>query len=299
MWYNVREEELMKPNQARQASRPTADDGREYHLHTRSGDLSPLCLQVGSPERARMIAERFFTRPMLVGDHRGLRSYTGTYDGTRISVVTTGMGAPSTGIVAPEAFRSGGRIFIRVGSCSTLLKEPKPGDVIVVTGAVRYEGASQAWAPIEYPALAHYRVVAALEEAAQDLAEGHYFLGVEATIDCFNEGQARPNVDDEIPEEMRRRHDELIRLGVACYSMEASALFVWCATHVKRLGGLPAGVVNAVYGNRRTNAFQVAGEDRAAKIALHALVALADDPGMAKYMQDRPDPPSRPARGNK
>lgn len=266
------------------ADRPTTA-GREYHLHTRPGDLAPLCLEVGAPERAQMIAERLL-QGTLVGDHRGLRSYTGTYEGERVSVVTTGMGAPCTGIVTPEAYRSGGRIFIRVGSCSTLLQEPKPGDVIVVTGAVRYEGASRAWAPVEYPAFAHYRVVAALAKAAHDLADGHYHLGVEATTDCFNEGQSRPNVDGEIPEEMRRRHEELIRLGVACYSMEASALFVWCSTHVKHLGGLPSGAINAVYGNRRTNAWGVCGEERAAEIALHALVALADDPTMKSYLRD-------------
>lgn len=110
------------------ADRPTTG-GREYHLHTRPRDLAPLCLEVGAPERARMIAEQYFERPILMGDHRGLKSYTGTYEGERISVVTTGMGAPSTGIVLPEAYRCGGRIFIRVGSCFTLLKEPKPGDV--------------------------------------------------------------------------------------------------------------------------------------------------------------------------
>lgn len=268
-----------------QASRPTSADGREYHLHTRPGDLSPLCLQVGDPARARMIAERFFTRGMLVGDHRGLRSYTGSRGGQRISVVTTGMGAPSTGIVTPEAYRSGARIFIRVGSCSTLLKEPKPGDVIIVTGAVRLDGAGLNWAMAEYPALAHFRVVNALASVAGNLAPRHHHLGVEAATDCFVEGQARPNVDDEIPEFQMARHRELIRLGVACYSMEAAALFVWCSTHVKRLGGLPAGVVNAVYGNRITNVFKVAGEELSAEIALHALIALADDPAMEKYLQ--------------
>lgn len=273
-----------------QASRPTSADGREYHLHTRPGDLAPLCLQSGDPARARMIAERFFERGMLVGDHRGLRSYTGRRGGQRISVVTTSMGGTCTGIVTPEAYRSGGRIFIRVGSCSTLLEQPKPGDAIIVTGAVRLDGAGLNWAMPEYPALSHHRVVSALEDAAQGLARGHYYLGVEATTDCFNEGQARPNVDNEIPEFQLARHRELIRLGVACYSMEAAALFVWCSTHVKRLGGLPAGAVNAVYGNRRTNAFQVCGEERAAEIALQALITLADDPHMAKYMKDAAPP---------
>lgn len=277
---------MAKAKRRVRADRPSAGGDRMYHLHTRAGDLAPCCLLVGAPERARMIAEKYFEKPMLVGDHRGLKSYTGHYQGhdrgTDISVVTTGMGAPSTGIVLPEAYESGARIFIRVGSCSTLLQEPAPGDVIIVTAAVRLEGASRNWAPIEYPAFAHHRMISALEEAAHDHAKGHYFLGVEATTDCFNEGQARPNLDGKIPAHLQAQHDELIRLGVACYSMEAAALFIWCATHG---GGLPAGAINAVYGNRRTNAFKVAGEERAAKIALDALVVLAEDPAMKQYLR--------------
>lgn len=126
-------------------------------------------------------------------------------------------------------------------------------------------------------------MINALAEAAADHADGHYYLGVEATTDCFNEGQARPNLDGKIPAHTQAQHEELIRLGVACYSMEASALFVWCATHG---GGLPAGAINAVYGNRRTNAFKVAGEELAAQIALKALVALANDPVMEEYRHD-------------
>lgn len=267
------------------ATRPKATDNRTYHLHTRPGDLAPLCLLVGAPERAEMIAKMFFKKATLMGDHRGLKSYTGTYEKNLVSVVTTGMGTPSTGIVLPEAYESGARTFIRVGSCSTLLKDPKPGDVIIVSAAVRFDGASRNWAPIEYPAAAHYRVVSALEKAADGLVSksGRFYVGVEATTDCFNQGQARPDLKGRVPERLRRQHKELIELGVACYSMEAAALFVWCG-----INGLPAGAINAVYGNRHTNKFKVAGEELAAKIALKALAIFADDPGMAKFALKSP-----------
>lgn len=266
-----------------QASRPKAagDPEREYHLWTKPGDIAPLCLMVGSPERAEMIAKSYLNG-IQVGDHRGLKSFKGEYCHIPVSVVTTSMGAPCTGIITPEAYRCGGRIFIRVGSCSTLLKEPKPGDVIIVSAAARFEGASVNWAMPEYPAVAHHRVVAALEDAAVGLAPGKCYIGVEATTDCFNEGQARPNVDGNIPPRLLARHNELMRIGAACYSMEAAALFIWCMTHC---GGMPAGAINAVYGNRRDDSFEVAGDELAARIALEAMVRLSGSYSMERFMR--------------
>ncbi|MFA6027792.1 MAG: nucleoside phosphorylase [Patescibacteria group bacterium] len=244
---------------------------KQYHLETSEGDLAEHCLLVGSPERATMIAETYFEDVHKVGHHRGLLSYTGLYEGMPISVVTTGMGGPSVGIVLPEAVRSGARRFIRVGSCSALWANPKPGDVAIVTAAVRLDGASLNWAPIQYPAVADYRIVTALEKAAEDLNKRH-FVGIEATTDDFNEGQARPDDMGYIPERLRQTHDELVQRGVLCYSMESAAIFVWCATH----GGMRCGTINAIYGNRVTNEFAVCGEEAASEIALRAMKALAD-----------------------
>lgn len=268
------------------ADQPTAADGeREYHLHTKPGDIAPYCLLVGSPERAEMIADQYFASPRLVGDHRGLKSFTGTCRSGRslpptmndvpISVVTTGMGAPSLGIVLPEAYRCGARMFIRVGSCSALRAEAKPGDVVIVTGAMRLEGASRSWAPIEYPAFADHQIVAALIRSSWRVRSSSTLIGVEATTDDFNEGQGRPNLDGVLLAESEARHKRILELNVACYSMEASALFVWCATHG---GGIPAGAINAVYGNRITNEFRVAGDELAARFAVEAIEELSTPP---------------------
>lgn len=252
------------------ANRPTGKGGRTYHLHTRPGSLSELCLLVGSPERATMIAKKYLTDAKLVGNHRGLKSYTGKFQGVRMSVVTTGMGSASIGIVLPEAVESGARIFIRVGSCGTLQAEPKVGDSVICTGAVRLDGASDNWAPIQYPAVADYRVVAALVEAAKNLNLPHH-IGIGATTTCFREGQARPDINDYVPPRLQALHEELTQRGVLFYSMEEATLFVWCTTHGKRF---LAGDVNAIYANRVTNDFKVTGDEEAALIALNALVIL-------------------------
>lgn len=259
-------------NNRADAVHPQAAGGRQYHLGTGPGDLAPHCLLVGSPERAEMIGTKFLDG-QEVGHHRGLVSYTGEYEGVPMSVVTTGMGSATTGIVLPEAVRSGAQRFIRVGSCSTLWPEPNVGDSAIVTGAVRLDGASDNWAPPGWPAFADHRVVMALQRAAQDLALPH-FLGIEATTTCFNEGQARPDDNGYLPERLRAQHDELVQRGVLLYSMESATIFVWCLTHGKKPGEFWAGSVNAIYGNRRTNAFGVQGDEQASLIALRAMLIL-------------------------
>ena len=268
-----------------QADQPRAEGRLQYHTHTREGDLSALCLIVGAPGRADMIAASYLKNAKrFSNDHRGLVSYTGDYDGTEISVTTSGMGGPSIGIVLPEAVRSGARIFIRVGSCGSLIQESKVGDIVVATAAIRFDGTADDWAPKEYPAFADWRVVGALCDAAFRKTGGRFFTGVECTTSDFYSGQGRPNLFGLVSERMRARHEEVLRLGAACYSMEAADLFVWCATEG---GGLPAGVVNAVFGNRHTNEWGVAGEELAAEIGLEALVELSKKEAMADYLLRR------------
>ena len=108
------------------ANMPLAADGRYYHLHTRPGYLAPFCLLVGDPDRATLIAENFFEHIERTGDHRGLRWYTGIYRDVPVSVVTTGMGSPSLCVVVPEAYDSGARMFIRVGTCGSLIEDLVP-----------------------------------------------------------------------------------------------------------------------------------------------------------------------------
>ena len=253
------------------ANRPTAEDGRQYHLQTAAGDLARHCLLVGAPERAEMIAREMMEGGKEMGNHRGLASYTGTYRGLPISVVTTGMGGASAGIVMPEAVRSGARIFIRVGSCGALQPNVPCGSAVICSGACRYDGASENWAPTEWPAVADYRVVAALAAAAEAAGESCP-IGIGVTTACFNEGQARPDDGGYIPERILRRHEELVRRGALFYSMEESALFVWCSTH----GQLPCGSIDTVYANRHDNTFLAGGDEKAARIALEALLLLKD-----------------------
>ncbi len=129
---------------------------------------------------------------------------------------------------------------------------------------------SENWAPLGYPAIADYRVVTAMVEAAKKLGLPHY-VGIGATTTCFNEGQARPDINGYLPPRLLALHEEFVRRGVLFYSMEEATLFVWCTTHGKNLW---AGAVDAIYGNRCTNKLEVCGEEEAARIAIFALRLL-------------------------
>ncbi len=264
------------------ADKPHSAGGKSYHTQTGHGDLAPLCLIVGAPGRAEMIAQRFFEAPQRFGNvYRGLLSFTGSYRGVPVSVTTSGMGGASIGIVLPEAVRSGARVFVRVGSCGSLLEQSKVGDLIIVRAAMREDGVSQTWAPLCYPAVADWRVVEALHASAQRVVPGAFHVGIECTTGDFYGGQGRPNLFDEVPTHLAAKHAEVLRLRAACYSMEAADLFVWCATEG---GGLPCGAVNAVFANRITNDWGAAGEEAAAETALEAFRSLAARQDFAGYL---------------
>lgn len=255
------------------ADNPVDPTGRQYHLHTKPGDLAPHCLFVGAPERAAHIATTCFTNPKKEGDYRGFESWTGEYEGVPMSVVSHGIGGASIGTVLPEAVASGARRIIRVGSCGALQPKAKIGDAVIVYAAARLDGASDNWAPASFPAVAHPFVVQTLVEVAQAM-KVRYHLGIGASTACFNQGQARRRTAKTwLPPRLEAQHVELQRAGILCYDMENSALFTWCATQ-----GVPmVGSVCAVYASRRVSGKlrSGAGEDEAIKIGLKAMHALA------------------------
>ena len=103
------------------------------HLRAQPGDYAEACLLPGDPLRAKYIAETYFTDPKQVNAERGLLGYTGTYEGTRVSVQGTGMGSPGAVIVFEELIQLGVKTLIRVGTCGGLQLGQKLGDTIVAT----------------------------------------------------------------------------------------------------------------------------------------------------------------------
>jgi 5'-methylthioadenosine phosphorylase/purine-nucleoside phosphorylase len=102
------------------------------HLRAEPSDYAPSVLCPGDPRRATYIAETFFDPGFrLVNEERGLLGYTGTFDGKPISVQTSGMGCPSSGIVFEELVMLGARRLIRVGTCGGLQHGMRMGDTVI------------------------------------------------------------------------------------------------------------------------------------------------------------------------
>ncbi|WP_113722037.1 nucleoside phosphorylase [Aeromonas salmonicida] len=144
------------------------------HLQCRPDQIAERVVLCGDPARVDRIANQLASCDVL-GQHREFRLINGSYQGLPITVCSTGIGGASAIIALEELVQAGARALVRVGSAGALQHEIALGDLIVVEGAVRHDGASQAYLPPEYPACADIRLQAALLEhiAASGLPHWH------------------------------------------------------------------------------------------------------------------------------
>lgn len=136
------------------------------HLHISKGDIGKYVILPGDPKRCEKIA-RYFDAPRLVADNREFVTYTGYLDRQKVSAVSTGIGGPSASIAMEELVQCGAGTFIRVGTCGGMDLKVKGGDLVIASGAVRMEGCSREYAPIEFPAAANIEIVNALMKVAK------------------------------------------------------------------------------------------------------------------------------------
>ena len=170
-----------------------------------------------------------------VRTNREFTTYTGTLLGEQVSVVSTGIGGPSAAIAMEELCNLGADTFVRVGTCGGIALEVQSGDVVVATGAVRMEGTSREYAPIEFPAVPHYQVLTALVQAAQDLGKP-WKAGVVQCKDSFY-GQHSPGRMP-VSYELEEKWEAWKRLGVLASEMESAALFTVAAARGVRCGSV-------------------------------------------------------------
>lgn len=198
------------------------DANKLYHIQVVPGEVGRYVIMPGDPKRCAKIAE-YFENPVLVADNREYVTYTGTLDGVKVSVTSTGIGGPSAAIAMEELYRCGADTFVRIGTCGGMQPEVKSGDVVVATGAIRMEGTSREFAPIEFPAVADLTVTNALVDAAKQ--KGYPFhAGVVQCKDSFY-GQHEPETKP-VSYELINKWEAWKRLGCLASEMESAALFV-------------------------------------------------------------------------
>jgi uridine phosphorylase len=241
---------------------------KEYHIGIAPGEIPELMLLPGDPYRAKIIAERYFDSPMVVAKQREYWSFKGTWDGVPVGVCSTGIGCPSAAIALEELVKVGCKTFIRVGTSGAISHDVMTGDIVIFSASVRDEGTSRQYIPIEFPAIAHPRVVKALSDAAQK-RKARYHVGIGHSKDAFYSEHSNYVID---PDAMRRKWTAMRNAGVLATEMESAALFI-----IGHLRNVQVGCACVVIGENVDKEVKITGKpplDDLVNISLDALVDL-------------------------
>ena len=195
---------------------------KQYHIQCVAGDVGRYVILPGDPGRCASIAA-LLDDAVHIGQNREFNIYTGWLLGEKVSVCSTGIGGPSAAIAMEELHAIGADTFIRTGTCGGIDLQVRSGDIVVATGAIRYEHTSMEYAPIEYPAVADLDIAIALRDAARAMGKTVH-TGVVQCKDSFY-GQHSP-AKMPIADELLSKWETWKRLGVKASEMESAAMFV-------------------------------------------------------------------------
>lgn len=246
------------------------NQGSEYHIHVKQGDIGKYVILPGDPGRCEAIAA-YLEQPEKVAQHREYTTWRGKLEGEIVAVTSTGIGGPSAAIALEELVHVGADTFIRVGTCGGYHMEVLGGDLVVPTGSIRMEGTTKEYMPIEFPAVSNLEITNALVQAAKQKGYRCH-AGVVESKDSFygeHEGAQKP-----VGYELENKRKAWVMGGTLASEMETAALFVVGATL-----GVRVGAVLNVMGNqiRRDNGLEdtiVYDTERGIKVAVEAMRRL-------------------------
>lgn len=248
-------------------------NGEQYHIRLKKGDVGDYVIIPGDPKRCEKIA-KYFDNPKFVADNREFTTYTGTLLGKKVSVCSTGIGGPSAAIALEELANVGAKYFIRVGTCGGMQLDIKTDDIIIASGAVRMEGTSREYAPVEWPAIADYYLTTALRNASKKL-NYNYHIGVVECKDSFY-GQHAPK-RSAVWYELTNKWDAWCRLGCLASEMESAALFVVANVIGVRVATVLHVVANQERAKKGLKNPVSEDTDKAIKVAIEAIKSLIEE----------------------
>ena len=243
---------------------------KQFHIQCVEGDVGRYCILPGDPGRCEKIA-KYFDNPVKVMVNREYETWTGTLLGEKVSVTSTGIGGPSAAIAMEELAAIGADTFIRVGTCGGIKLDVTSGDVVIATGAIRMEGTSREYAPIEFPAVADFGVTSALVEAAKGQGK-RWHAGVVQCKDSFY-GQHSP-ARMPVSYELLNKWEAWKRLGVLASEMESAALFTVAAALGVRCGSTFHVVWNQERNAAGLDQLENHDTDSAIRVAIEAIKIL-------------------------
>lgn len=246
------------------------DANRQYHIQVGKGEVGKYVILPGDPKRCAKIA-KYFDDAVLVADSREYVTYTGCLDGVKVSVTSTGIGGPSASIAMEELVKAGADTFIRVGTCGGMQLDVKSGDLVIATGAIRMEGTSREYAPIEFPAVADIGITNALITSAKEMGK-EFHTGVVQCKDAFY-GQHAPE-SMPVSYELLSKWEAWKRLGCLASEMESAALFIVASTLRVRVGSVFLVVANQEREREGLDNPVIHDTDMAIRTAIEALRKL-------------------------
>ncbi len=197
---------------------------RMYHIGLTKEDIqgAKYAILPGDPGRVEKIASKL-NNAHKIGVNREYTSYLGELDGEKVLVISTGMGGPSTAICVEELAVLGLENLIRVGTSGGMQLNVNAGDIVIALGAIRQEGTSKEYVPIEYPAIADLDLVNALKQAADELGYTNH-VGTVQCKDSFY-GQHDPEKMP-VSYELENKWNAWIKAGALCSEMETASLYI-------------------------------------------------------------------------
>lgn len=244
--------------------------GKQYHIQVGKGDVGKYVILPGDPKRCALIA-KYLDDPVMMADNREYVTYTGTLDGVKVSVTSTGIGGPSASIAMEELVMSGADTFIRIGTSGGMDIAVKSGDLVIANGAIRMEGTSKEYAPIEFPAVPDFDVTNALVRAAKRM-EQPYHVGVVQCKDAFY-GQHSPETKP-VGYELLNKWDAWLKLGCKASEMESAALFIVASYLRVRAGSIFLVLANQEREKKGLDNPIVHDTDAAIRVAIEAVREL-------------------------
>ena len=209
-----------------------SENDKQYHIQVGEGEIGRYVILPGDPKRCEKIAG-YFDDAKLVADSREYVTYTGYLEETKVSVTSTGIGGPSAAIAMEELVKAGADTFLRIGTCGGMQTDVLSGDIVIANGAVRMEGTSKEYAPIEFPAVPDIQIVNALIKGAESLKQT-YHVGVVQCKDSFY-GQHSPETKP-AGYDLLNKWDAWKQMGCLASEMESAALFIVAASLRVRAG---------------------------------------------------------------
>ena len=219
----------------------------KYHIKISQEMLKDAVTAIlpGDPGRVEKTAKHIDPEAIFLASNREYTSWLSNTNGNSVLICSTGIGGPSLSIAVEELASLGIKNFIRIGTTGAIQPHIKIPSMIITTGAVRLDGASKHYAPIEYPAVADMELSNALISAAKE-NNIPYYTGITASSDTFYPGQERYDTYSEyVIKDLQGSLEQWQKLNVLNFEMESSTMFTMANAF-----GLKAACISAVIVNR-------------------------------------------------